>query len=68
VLKIAIGLTLGFVIGAACRWFDVPAPSPPTLLGAGLVVSVTIGYVAADRLLISRPVPPRVSDHRTDRP
>jgi len=50
-LKVAIGLLLGFAFGAICRWFDVPAPSPPTLFGAFLVVSVTLGYVVADRMI-----------------
>jgi XapX domain-containing protein len=69
VLKIAIGLVLGFLIGAGCRWFDVPAPSPPTLLGACLVVSVTVGYVIADRMLAPGPAANRsVTEHRTHRP
>jgi XapX domain-containing protein len=68
VLKIAIGLALGFLVGAGCRWFDVPAPSPPTLLGACLVVSVTLGYVTADRMLAAGPGAPRtVSEHQADR-
>ena len=54
VLKMAIGLTLGFLIGAGCRWFDVPTPSPPTLLGACLVVSMTVGYLAVDSMLTGR--------------
>ena len=53
-LKMAIGLTLGFLIGAGCRWFDVPTPSPPTLLGACLVVSMTVGYLAVDSMLTGR--------------
>ena len=50
-VKMTVGLVLGFLIGAGCRWFDVPAPSPPTLLGACLVVSMTAGYVVIDRVL-----------------
>jgi XapX domain-containing protein len=61
VLKIAIGLMLGFAFGAICRWVNVPAPSPPTLFGAFLVVSVTLGYVAADRMM-SRAQTHSVSD------
>jgi XapX domain-containing protein len=61
VLKIAIGLLLGFAFGAVCRWFNVPAPSPPTLFGAFLVVSVTLGYGAADRIM-SRAQTHSVSD------
>lgn len=49
--KVMLGLVLGLVIGAACRFFDIPVPSPPKLVGALLVLSMTIGYVTADRLL-----------------
>ena len=55
--KILIGLALGFLIGAGCRWFDIPAPSPPTLIGACLVVSVTFGYTLTDRLMRPRTPP-----------
>ena len=65
----AIGLTLGFLIGVACRWFDVPSPSPPTLLGACLVVSMTLGYLTADRIMAAGSGATRsVSEHRGDRP
>jgi XapX domain-containing protein len=50
-LRIAIGLIVGFLVGAGCRWFNVPAPSPPTLWGAFLVVSMTIGYTVVDRMI-----------------
>lgn len=49
--KTALGILLGLLIGAGCRWFDVPVPSPPRLLGALLVVAMTIGYIATDKLL-----------------
>ena len=68
-LKIVLGMALGFLIGAGCRWFDVPAPSPPTLLGAFLVVSMTLGYLAVDRVLASgTAATPQVSQHGADRP
>jgi len=51
VLKIVIGLFLGFVIGVACRWFDIPVPSPPRLVGALLVVAMTVGYLVTDRII-----------------
>ena len=38
-------LTLGFLIGASCRWFNVPLPAPPKLLGALLVATMTVGYL-----------------------
>ena len=50
-IKTVIGLLLGLSIGVACRWFDVPVPSPPKLIGALLVVAMTVGYIATDKLL-----------------
>lgn len=49
--KTIVGLLLGMLIGVGCRWFDVPVPSPPRLLGALLVLAITVGYVAADKFL-----------------
>lgn len=46
-----IGIFLAFAIGAGCRVFDVPVPSPHKLMGALLVLSITVGWIAADRLL-----------------
>ena len=45
------GLGLGLAIGATCRWWDLPLPAPPRLTGALLVVCMTLGFVATDRLL-----------------
>ena len=53
-MKIVAGLTLALVIGAGCRWLDVPVPSPPRIVGALLVLAMTIGYVATDRLIAAR--------------
>ena len=39
--KVSMGLLLAFLIGAGCRFFDVPIPGPPRLVGALLVVSMT---------------------------
>jgi XapX domain-containing protein len=50
-IKIAIGLVVGFLIGVGCRYFDIPVPSPPVLPGALLVVAMTLGYTSTDRLL-----------------
>jgi len=49
--KIVVGIVLGLLIGAGCRWFDVPVPSPPKLVGALLVVAMTVGYIATDKLI-----------------
>lgn len=51
-MKTVAGFALAFAIGAACRWLDIPLPSPTRLLGAMLVLTITVGYVAADRLLL----------------
>jgi XapX domain-containing protein len=57
-MKGVIGLLVGFVLGAMCRWLDIPVPSPPKLLGALLVVATTVGYMTADRFLAKRPAEP----------
>jgi len=56
-MKIGLGLLLCFVIGAACRYFAVPVPAPPALLGALLVVAMSAGYSLTDRMLARRPGP-----------
>ena len=53
-LKVIVGVLLGLLIGAACRWFDIPVPSPPKLTGALLVVAMTVGYLATDKLIAAR--------------
>jgi len=50
-MKNVVGLTVALGLGAACRYFDIPVPSPPRLLGALLVVATTIGYMTADHFL-----------------
>jgi XapX domain-containing protein len=54
-IKIVAGIVLGLLIGAGCRWFDIPTPAPPKFIGAILVVAMTVGYLGADRLLSQRP-------------
>ncbi|MDX1972317.1 MAG: DUF1427 family protein [Candidatus Sumerlaeia bacterium] len=54
-IKILIGLGIGLAIGAGCRWLDIPLPSPPNLVGAMLVVAMTVGYMATDRFLSPPP-------------
>jgi XapX domain-containing protein len=57
-MKVVIGILIGLGIGAACRWFDVPLPSPPKLIGAILVVAMTLGYILTDHYLSRGPQPP----------
>lgn len=45
-------LILAFVIGLACRRFDIPAPAPPRIEGALLVLAMTAGFIATDFAMI----------------
>ncbi len=54
-MKIAISLLLAVTIGIVCRLTGIPVPAPHALVGALLVLSMTLGYLAADRLAGSRP-------------
>ena len=47
--RLLVGYLLAFAIGAACRIGGIPLPAPPALVGALVVVSMTLGYVAVDR-------------------
>lgn len=53
-MKVALALLLAFAIGAACRSASIPLPAPPMLVGALLVVAMTLGYVVIDRLSTQR--------------
>jgi len=46
-----LGLALGLVVGAGCRFFDIPSPAPPRFIGACLLLAMTLGFVLADHLL-----------------
>lgn len=50
-LQIALGLLLGLLIGMGCRWFDIPSPAPPRIVGALLVVSMTLGFLVTDYVM-----------------
>ena len=47
-----IGILLGFLIGASCRWCDLPLPAPPRIVGALLVVAMTVGFLGTDMALV----------------
>jgi XapX domain-containing protein len=52
--RIVIGFVLSFLIGAACRYFDIPAASPPVIPGALIVLAMTLGYSSMDRVVSRR--------------
>jgi XapX domain-containing protein len=54
IVKIAIGFVLSFIIGAGCRYFDIPAASPPVIPGALIVLAMTLGYTSMDKALIRK--------------
>jgi XapX domain-containing protein len=56
-MKILIGFVLSFLIGAGCRYFDIPAASPPVIPGALIVLAMTLGYTSMDRMLIRKDRP-----------
>lgn len=41
------GVCVGFVIGGMCRWLDIPLPAPPNMVGALLVLTMTLGFLSA---------------------
>ncbi len=53
-MKIIIAFLLAFFIGAMCRWFGVPVPAPPTILGVALILAITLGYMTTDTFLAKR--------------
>ncbi|MGD0117770.1 MAG: DUF1427 family protein [Candidatus Binatus sp.] len=52
-MKPLIGIVLAFALGFACRAFGIPSPAPPLILGALLVMTMTLGYIAVDRWVMS---------------
>lgn len=53
--RLLLGLLLAVLIGTVCRLSGVPVPAPPALVGGLLVLSMTVGYLLADRLSAHRP-------------
>ncbi|MEI9972057.1 MAG: XapX domain-containing protein [Ignavibacteriota bacterium] len=50
-MKIAISIVLALAIGGGCRYFDIPVPAPPTLIGVLLIACITAGYMFVNLLL-----------------
>lgn len=48
-MKIFLGFLVALGIGVVCRLAALPLPAPPVLVGALLVVAMTLGYIAVDR-------------------
>jgi XapX domain-containing protein len=52
-MKSMIGIVLAFALRFAYRAFGIRSPAPPVILGALLVMTMTIGYIAVDRWALS---------------
>jgi XapX domain-containing protein len=50
-MKTAIGMALAVGIGGACRYFDIPVPAPPSLLGVVLIGCIATGYILVNGLM-----------------
>jgi XapX domain-containing protein len=53
-MKIVIGLILAVFVGIGCRFFSIPLPGPPAILGAFMAVAMATGYTLTDHLLPSK--------------
>lgn len=53
-IKICIGLVLGFAVGLFCGWAGIPSPAPPVIPGALVVVSMTLGFIAVNAVATGR--------------
>lgn len=69
VLKDVLSLLIALLIGAGCRWFEIPVPAPPRLFGALLIIAITAGYLLTDAgLSRSRSESPPVTASRQELP
>jgi len=67
-MKITIGLLLAVCVGIGCRWFGIPLPGPPAIMGAAMAVAMATGYTATDYFLTrkSNSAPPAAANVATD--
>jgi XapX domain-containing protein len=54
VMKVILGVAIGLLVGVACRFFEIPLPGPPAILGATLAVAIATGYTVTDKVLAAR--------------
>ncbi len=50
-LQSIIGIAVGLAVGAVCRWFEIPSPAPPRIIGAVILIAMTLGYIAGGRFV-----------------
>ena len=53
-MKVVFGFFLAFSIGIVCRVAFIPVPAPQALIGAIVVLAMTLGYILTDRIIARR--------------
>ncbi len=53
-MKLIIGLVLAVIVGIGCRWFGLPLPGPPAIMGAAMAVAMATGYTTTDYWLTKK--------------
>ena len=66
-MKIALAILIAFAIGFGCGWFEIPAPAPPTLIGAALVMAMSLGYMTASKMRAPAPIASAVATRFEDK-
>jgi len=51
VLQSIVGIAVGLAVGSACRLFDIPSPAPPRVIGAVILIAMTLGFIAGGRIV-----------------
>ncbi len=46
-----VGLVVAMMIGGLVRLLKLPVPAPPTIIGALMVLGMTVGYLVTNWLL-----------------
>lgn len=46
-----LGILVALALGAVIRLLRLPIPAPPTVIGALMVLGVTVGYLAVDHFM-----------------
>ncbi|HVC61315.1 MAG TPA: DUF1427 family protein [Acetobacteraceae bacterium] len=49
-LQFIVGIAVGFAVGVVCRWLDIPSPAPPRIIGAVILIAMTLGFIAGGRI------------------
>jgi XapX domain-containing protein len=50
-VPIFAGLVLGVGVGALSRALDIPCPAPPRMIGAVILIAMTLDYIAGGQVV-----------------